>query len=299
MLRNVENDGDELPPAPSTICATVNEFMLLHVSPTASLFGSAFSTAPSNIATRDEALCWLQLVRLGHAIVWNLFSAGCCDWDWFGIGWRANNDGQQQHQNRNYQAAFESFRVGCTWGNKVAYRNMGYLHENGHYVATNIVIAAKFYRISFEKGYREAQRDINRLLENTNDPVTLISVGTMYYNSNNSEGVARNYLKAFVWFNKAKQRGSANACRNIGLLFENGGYGINRNLAEAERYFRESLQMGYPRQQFEADMERLRQACRPSSDTSTFSYSNGNANTLLFNQPRDNNKQEILCQIML
>ncbi len=137
-------------------------------------------------------------------------------------------------------------------GSAVAYRNIGFLYENGFSVEKNFVTAAKYYQQAIEKGHPEAQADLERLFNNADISANdLEKVAYMYHNG---DGVAQNYGKARQWHEKARDKGSAVAYRNLGILYEY-GRGIERNFVIAAKHYQQAIEKGYLAAQ--EDLDRL------------------------------------------
>src|SRR5262249_2536798 len=58
-------------------------------------------------------------------------------------------------------------------------------------------------------------------------------LGGLYYNG---QGVTRDYAKARGWYEKAADKGSADAMVNLGVLYEN-GQGVTRDYAKARGWY--------------------------------------------------------------
>ena len=77
--------------------------------------------------------------------------------------------------------------------------------------------AAKWYQLSAEQGYADAQNNL----------------GVMY---ENGEGVPKNYDEAMKWYRKAAELGNKDAPNNIGTMHMS-GIGVARNFVKAHMWF--------------------------------------------------------------
>jgi hypothetical protein len=66
------------------------------------------------------------------------------------------------------------------------------------------------------------------------------SIGYLYYKG---EGVEQNYDKAVEWWNKASERGDAQAKFNLGLMYFS-GKGVKTDVTKGIKLWRESAEMG-------------------------------------------------------
>lgn len=133
----------------------------------------------------------------------------------------------------------QAIQKGCA----IAYRNLGKLYEDGLGVGKNLFKAARYYQQALEKGYKEAQEDLDKLRKSENiDADDLDKIGMMYQNA---DGVERSYTKAKLWYEQAKEKGSAAAYRHIAWLYEHGkGEGVWTNIPIAAEYYQQALERG-------------------------------------------------------
>ena len=59
----------------------------------------------------------------------------------------------------------------------------------------------------------------------------------------NGEGVSQDYTKAFQWFEKAANKGMAEAQYNLGIFYDD-GKGVRQNKATAKEYFGKACDNG-------------------------------------------------------
>lgn len=80
------------------------------------------------------------------------------------------------------------------------------------------------------------------------DDEAMVKVGLCH---KNGEGVLKNFKKAEEWFTKAKiKTNNAGAINYLGLIYEEGGFGITKNQAKAVRFYKEAAFLGYPAAQY-------------------------------------------------
>ena len=80
----------------------------------------------------------------------------------------------------------------------------------------------------------------NTINEKSNEPSAeeLFNEGKNLYNANE-------YVKAMITFKKAVEKGSGRAASWIGMIYNKGGHGIDKNVDNAVKWFRKSQEMGY------------------------------------------------------
>jgi len=96
--------------------------------------------------------------------------------------------------------------------------------EKYYYDDKSYTEAAKWYRMSAEQGYAEAQYEL----------------GEMYYAG---EGVEKNYSEALKWIRKSADQGNANAQNTMGHMYYLGD-GVTENFSEAVKWYRKSAEQG-------------------------------------------------------
>lgn len=146
--------------------------------------------------------------------------------------------------NKNDLEALRWLKKAGNRGNAVALKNIGVFYEMGRAVSKNIITAIKYYQQAVDKGCQEARIDLQRLCDSTDEISIddLITIGVMYCIG---KDVLCNYAEAHLWFQKAKQKDSAIAIRNIALLHEC-GYGVPKNIALAIKYYQRAKNKGNP-----------------------------------------------------
>ena len=135
-------------------------------------------------------------------------------------------------------------------------RHIGFQYEVGTaQYPKNFLLAAKHYQQSLEKGYCDAQTDLDRLFNlATISGEVLNEIGEMYHYADGKEGIARNYTQAARWYEQAKAKGSATARRNLGVLYEYGNHYL-QNFLTAATCYQQAVTLGY--ENARKDLERL------------------------------------------
>ena len=110
---------------------------------------------------------------------------------------------------RDYQTAFEAFKVLALQGNARAQLSLGWMLEAGEGVPKDEVEAAKWYRKAADKGLAHAQYNL----------------GVMH---SEGRGVAKDDKQAVNWYRKAADRGETLAQIAMGQAYEN-GIGVQDN----------------------------------------------------------------------
>jgi TPR repeat protein len=107
--------------------------------------------------------------------------------------------------------------------------------------------AFEFYKIAAEKGNEPAKEAVRRLevnlrpmeeleakAEELKDPEQQFQVGRRYHNGLNCP---QNIPRAIEWYERAVNQGHAGAANNLGVVFDNGPGGIDKNYERAFHYF--------------------------------------------------------------
>jgi len=110
-------------------------------------------------------------------------------------------------------------------GDAAAQYYMGNCYAKGQGVTQNSEEAVKWYRLSAEQEYGEAQ---NKLGE---------------YYAKGGAGLQRDMSEAVKWYRKAAENGNAKALFNLGVCYDNGD-GVRKDSAEAVQYYRLAAEKG-------------------------------------------------------
>ncbi|MHB9146875.1 MAG: ankyrin repeat domain-containing protein [Candidatus Amoebophilus sp.] len=89
----------------------------------------------------------------------------------------------------------------------------------------------------------------SRLVQKLNKRYALYALdkGSMYYHG---KGVAKDYIKALKWYQKAADQGHARAQCNLGMLYHQ-GHGIAKDYIKALEWYGKSANQGYAQAQYE------------------------------------------------
>jgi len=116
----------------------------------------------------------------------------------------------------NYVQAARWYEKAKTRNFSLAYRNMGLLHEEALGIPKNYSEAVKHYQQAIEKGNIVAQADIDRVFNKVDiPPEDLAKIGKMYHYG---EGVAQNFEKARMWYEKISGVNSVQARKLLKML---------------------------------------------------------------------------------
>lgn len=86
------------------------------------------------------------------------------------------------------------------------------------------------------------------------DPASMNLVGNIYKSGPFGRAVvSADYVEAKKWFEMAAEKGHAPAFFNLGTLFENGGHGLERDIAKARQYYEIAVRSGFQRAQARLD----------------------------------------------
>jgi TPR repeat protein len=139
---------------------------------------------------------------------------------------------------------------------------IGEIYEFGKGITKDILIAMFMYLIATtEKASRETSRNIERVLHGITAETAEVArkIGVIYLEK--GKGLYSLFNTGFYnpktalrWFQKAREFGSGAACRNIGLLYEQ-GLGVEKNKNIAAEYYLEAQKKRYPK--IKRDLDRL------------------------------------------
>lgn len=134
---------------------------------------------------------------------------------------------------QNYEKAAKWYELARAKDHAGAYYKLGVLHENGLFYKQNAVTAAKFYQHGIYNGFKEAQEDLERLLNNPKmGGEQLFEIGNLYCN----QQLKLDYSIASKWLEKAKAKNFPDAYRKLGQFFAE-GYHYKQDFLEAARHF--------------------------------------------------------------
>ncbi|MCE5319010.1 MAG: sel1 repeat family protein [Parachlamydia sp.] len=164
-----------------------------------------------------------------------------------------HDKGVQFLNGRRYQEAYTCFKYACercSYSGRY-HHNLGLVFEyippeqSNQTVYRDLFRAAKFYIISFENGYELGRSAFNRILQIADiSHASLNHLGVLfhygYQASDAGYGIKQNRPEALRLYQLARDRGSAIALNNMGLLYE-----LDRNFLEAARHHQQAIERGY------------------------------------------------------
>ncbi|HWX82628.1 MAG TPA: tetratricopeptide repeat protein [Xanthobacteraceae bacterium] len=106
---------------------------------------------------------------------------------------------------------------------------LGEMYDNGIGVAKDSAQAQRLY-----------DRAIARQAQVSNRP-PVEAIFLIGWNSMMGEPI-KDYAKAKIWFEKSANAGYGLAAGRLGMIYEEGGYGLTRDLAEAKRWYQKGAQ---------------------------------------------------------
>jgi TPR repeat protein len=112
--------------------------------------------------------------------------------------------------------------------------NLGFMYDSGTVVPQDFAEAVRWYRLAADQGYDMAQ---DRL-------------GVMY---DNGTGVPQDYVEAAKWYRLAADQGLAWAQYKLGVMYET-GTGVPQDNAQAEKWYRLANDKGHANAQYRRDM---------------------------------------------
>jgi TPR repeat protein len=102
----------------------------------------------------------------------------------------------------DYPKAVEWYIKAAEKGNLKSMKALGKMYKDGYYITRDVASAMKWYKMAVE-----AEEDVESMYE----------VGNLYFNA-----AAPDYENALVWYNKAAEKGSADAMSALSLMYWNG-----------------------------------------------------------------------------
>lgn len=156
--------------------------------------------------------------------------------------------------------AFELINQNANIDNPQIINFKGICFMNGWGITQNMDSAIINFEIAAIHGYSEAilniesiyldknnkNKDFNKLFlfldkgKKYDNPVINFKIGYYYYKG---IGVTQSYEDAVIYFRKASIKGDINADYFLGICYKN-GYGVEKNIAESNRYLQKSFENG-------------------------------------------------------
>ena len=111
--------------------------------------------------------------------------------------------------------------------------NLGYRYRFGRGVARDYFECKKWFRLSAEQGYCEAQ----------------FSLGNLYREGSIKHRIARNLEEAAKWYKEAAAQGHKGAQHNLGHMYSH-GHGVSQDYAEAAKWYQLAAEQGVKESQY-------------------------------------------------
>ncbi|MCH5318983.1 MAG: SEL1-like repeat protein [Paramuribaculum sp.] len=125
----------------------------------------------------------------------------------------------------DYNEAVKWYRMSAEQGYAEAQYNLGVMYNNGYGVKEDYNEAVKWYKKAAEQGFALAQNNL----------------GLMY---NDGQGVNQDHNEAMKWYMKAAEQGNAEAQTNLGVMYYD-GQGVNQDYNEALKWYMKAVEQGY------------------------------------------------------
>jgi TPR repeat protein len=178
------------------------------------------------------------------------------------------NFGRALRKNERYAEARTAFQLADSLGNGGrSTLELGVMHELGLGGGRDLAEARRLYERAIAGGFNHAKFQLGWLYERGQGvPNDKAKAGELYEdgittamkNARQSRPYAeflvgwlyhwgepvRDYAKAKNWFQKAAKGGQPLAMRNLGMIHAEGGFGVKRDLAAAERWYELAVQAG-------------------------------------------------------
>lgn len=164
---------------------------------------------------------------------------------------------------RNFHRTRNLLEIAIAKGNFDAVNYLGFMYERGSGVEKDYEQARKLYELAISKGYFESifnlavmyrnglgvnqdykkARELYELSISKGSDKCSNNLGILY---DLGLGVDSNYIKAYELYEKALQTDrSSITLYNMATLFEEGGYGIERNIDKAKLLYQEAADKGF------------------------------------------------------
>lgn len=138
---------------------------------------------------------------------------------------------------QNHEKAVLWYRKAAEQGYAYAQTNLGYCYEKGLGIKRNIEEAIQWYGKAAEQGNINAQKSLERCLNNSETVQKLMEEAQKADENGDA-------TKAFVLYKKVAESGNAEACFEVGYMYEYGS-GTEENLAEAVKYYSLAAKTGH------------------------------------------------------
>lgn len=150
----------------------------------------------------------------------------------------------------NQAEAIQTYVKAAEQGQPHALFRLGECYEYGTGVEQNLTTAASWYKKAVEQKYNPAMEALKKITRvsncwdkavRDNDPAAQLELGKCYWFG---DGIPKNQITAFTWFEKSGQQGNGEALHALGICYEN-GQGTDKNLANAIKFYNESARKEY------------------------------------------------------
>jgi len=169
--------------------------------------------------------------------------------------------GMRAFKNKDYATAFREWKAAAEAGQAEAQFDLGVLYAQGKGVPRDLTVAEQWYRKAAEQGNAEAEfalgqmyslgwgvprdeADAMRWFDLANSPDS--DGPTTDWALVEGYGVQQDQKQAAYWYERAAQKGHAEAQFNLGRLYAAGKGGIPHDEEQALRWVRAAASQGYP-----------------------------------------------------
>lgn len=135
-------------------------------------------------------------------------------------------NGMQAKREKNYDEAYQCFRIAAKQGHAEACNELGECYFYGNGTDQNHEKALKWYKKAAKAGNPDAQ-------------------GNVGYCYANGIGTTQDYARSVKWLKRAAEQNNGNAQLNLGNRYHK-GQGVKKNLSKAEKYYLLATQNGAP-----------------------------------------------------
>lgn len=170
------------------------------------------------------------------------------------------SDAKSAIESQNYAVALEQLQLMAREGSLDANNLLGQMYENGWGVAADEEEAARLYRIGANQGHLDSITSLRGLQNQAfaleyNRLIPMAEAGNSEAQNRVGEmlefgqGVARDKLEAFNWYQLAADQGNVSAWHNLGRSY-NFGTGVDQDFEAAEDWYRKAANRGYTQSLF-------------------------------------------------
>ncbi len=105
-----------------------------------------------------------------------------------------------------------------------------------------------FYGIGLDKDYKESLEYFNKVYSNLKDSTIQYLIGLLYLEG--GYGIEQDITKAITFFSESSDNGNVEALYKLGCIYKD-GIGVDKNYEEATKYFEKATAKGHLKSHYE------------------------------------------------